>query len=83
MQHTCTLQLTHFEKYNTNVLFLPYAYDYVMWSCSITLFIAGFFGPQLFTTAIFGIKPVVYVEFIMYVAGVITSHPVIAYNIYK
>ncbi|KAL7040048.1 hypothetical protein ACKWTF_000239 [Chironomus riparius] len=75
--------LTHFEKYNTNVLFLPYAYDYVMWSCSFTLLIAGIFGPKLFVTPIFGITPTVYVELIMYVSGSLTSHPVIAWNIYK
>lgn len=75
--------LTHFEKYNTNVLFLPYAYDYVMWACSITLIIAGIVGPKLFVTPIFGITPTVYVEITMYVAGVLTSHPVIAWNIYK
>ncbi|XP_070495056.1 ethanolaminephosphotransferase 1 isoform X2 [Chironomus tepperi] len=75
--------LTHFEKYNTNVLFLPYAYDYVMWSCSFTLLIAGIFGPKLFVTPIFGITPTVYVELIMYISGLLTSHPVIAWNIYK
>lgn len=54
-----------------------------MWSCSFTLLIAGIFGPQLFVTPIFGITPTVYVELIMYVSGLLTSHPVIAWNIYK
>ena len=54
-----------------------------MWSCSFTLLIAGIFGPQLFVTPIFGITPTVYVELIMYVSGSLTSHPVIAWNIYK
>lgn len=77
------MQLTHFEKYNTGILFLPYAYDYVMWACSITLLIAGIAGPHLFVTPIFGYLPTLYVEIIMYVTGAITSHPVIAWNIYK
>lgn len=64
-------------------MFLPFAYDYVMWSCSITLILAGIIGPELFVTPIFGIKPTVYVEITMYSAGVLTSHPVIAWNIYK
>ncbi len=27
--------LTHFEKYNTGVLFLPWAYDFTMWVCEL------------------------------------------------
>jgi ethanolaminephosphotransferase len=77
------LQLTHFEKYNTGILFLPYGYDYVMWACSITLLVAGIFGPQLFVLEIFGHTVTFYVEIIMYLGGILTSHPVIAWNIYK
>jgi ethanolaminephosphotransferase len=83
IQNTCTLQLTHFEKYNTGVLFLPYAYDYVMISCSLALLIAGIFGPQIYVTPIYDIKPTLLVEISMYAGGLITSHPVIAWNIYK
>ncbi|CRL01603.1 CLUMA_CG014202, isoform A [Clunio marinus] len=75
--------LSHFEKYNTGVMFLPYAYDFVMWGCAITFLVAFFFGPSIFVTPIFGFTPTFLTEILCYTSGVISSHPIIAWNIYK
>lgn len=75
--------MTHFEKYNTGVMFLPWAYDFVMWGCTFGLLGAYFLGTAFFVTPIFGIRPALWLEIILYSACVITSHPLIVYNIYK
>lgn len=31
--------LTHFEKYNTGVMFLPWAYDFTMWVSSVLIYL--------------------------------------------
>lgn len=33
--------MTHFEKYNTGVMFLPWGYDFSMWGTILTFFLAG------------------------------------------
>ena len=35
---------SHWEKYNTGVLFLPWAYDFAMVSGSVLFVMAGIFG---------------------------------------
>ncbi|KAK9701843.1 CDP-alcohol phosphatidyltransferase, partial [Popillia japonica] len=39
--------LTHWEKYNTGVLFLPWSYDFSMWSVTIIFLIAGIYGHEV------------------------------------
>lgn len=62
---------------------MPWAYDPVMWGCSLALLFAAILGPQIYVTPIFGITPTVWLEITLYTSGVLTSHPVIAWNIYK
>ena len=76
-------QLSHFEKYNTKVMFLPWAYDATLWGCTFALLLAFICGPELFLTPIFGITPTLLLEVVLYTSGVLTSHTVIAWNIYK
>lgn len=64
-------------------MFLPWAYDLVMWGCSLALFGAYVLGPEFYITPIFGITPTVWLEITLYTSGVLTSHTVIAWNIYK
>lgn len=75
--------LPHVEKYITGVMFLPWGYDVLMWGVSLTLAATGVFGPEIWQIEIFGVKPCVYFEMALYLSGVLTSHPVILYNIYK
>lgn len=64
-------------------MFLPWAYDFVMWGCSFALLGAYVLGPRFYTTPIFGVTPTIWLELTLYTSGVLTSHTVIAYNIYK
>jgi ethanolaminephosphotransferase len=64
-------------------MFLPWTYDLVHWGCSLALLGAFVFGPELYITPIFGLSPTAWVEITLYTSGVLTSHPVIAWNIYK
>lgn len=75
--------LTHFEKYNTGVMFLPIAYDYVMCSICGALAITSLVGPWIWTRTYFGIMPRKFFEIVLYTSGPITSHWVILLNIYK
>ncbi|XP_058449656.1 ethanolaminephosphotransferase 1 isoform X2 [Malaya genurostris] len=75
--------LSHAEKYVTGVMFLPWGYDFVMWGVSLTLAITGICGPQIWQLTVFGVKPCFIFEMTLYISGMITSHPIIVYNIYK
>lgn len=75
--------LPHVEKYITGVMFLPWGYDFLMWGVSLTMAATGIFGPEIWQIPIFGVKPCLIFEITLYVSAMITSHPVIIYNIYK
>jgi ethanolaminephosphotransferase len=77
------LQFSHFEKYNTGVMFLPWGYDFTMWGCSLALLLAFAVGPELYVTPIFGYTPTFLTEVTLYTSGAITSYPMIVWNIYK
>ncbi|KAG4073529.1 hypothetical protein HA402_000753 [Bradysia odoriphaga] len=76
--------LTHFEKYNTGVLFLPWAYDFTMWGVTLTLLVTFLFGTNIWHTPLpGGIAPAFAFEWLLYISGIISSHPFIIYNVYK
>ncbi|XP_055545821.1 ethanolaminephosphotransferase 1 isoform X2 [Wyeomyia smithii] len=75
--------LSHAEKYVTGVMFLPWGYDFVMWGVSLTLAITGICGAGIWQNTVFGIKPCLIFEITLYVSGLVTSHPIILYNVYK
>lgn len=64
-------------------MFLPWGYDFVMWGCALTLFVAYVFGPSFYVTPIFGLTPTVLMEILLYSSGIVSSWTVIAWNIYK
>lgn len=64
-------------------MFLPWGYDFVMWGCAGVLFLAFAVGPSFYVTPIFGWSPTVLTEILLYTSGSLSSHPIIAYNIYK
>uniref|UniRef100_A0A1A9V854 SAM-dependent MTase TRM10-type domain-containing protein n=1 Tax=Glossina austeni TaxID=7395 RepID=A0A1A9V854_GLOAU len=75
--------LTHVEKYNTGVMFLPWAYDVTMWGVSLTMFITTLLGPSIWHYRIFfGLSMANMFEFVLIGSGIVTSHPIILKNIY-
>ncbi|CAD7079801.1 unnamed protein product [Hermetia illucens] len=76
--------LSHFEKYNTGVMFLPWGYDFTMWGVTLTLFASWCFGPEIWRHRLpYGIVPARVFEFILISSGLVTSHPIIIKNIYN
>lgn len=76
--------LTHFEKYNTGVMFLPWAYDFTMWGVTITLFLTWALGAEVWQHQLpYGVSCGRFFEVFLYVSGILSSHPFIVHNIYK
>ncbi|XP_059617247.1 ethanolaminephosphotransferase 1 isoform X2 [Phlebotomus argentipes] len=96
--------LTHFEKYNTGVMFLPWGYDFTMWvrpaiaqvsltiysvsssSQGVTIVLSVTFcvGPWLWRApTFFGLTPADSFLVLLVLSAVLSSHPVILWNIYK
>ena len=48
--------ISHWEKYNTGVMYLPWGYDIAMVSGSLIFLMVGIFGAQLFKLSLFGIN---------------------------
>ncbi|XP_017839996.2 ethanolaminephosphotransferase 1 isoform X1 [Drosophila busckii] len=74
--------LTHFEKYNTGVMFLPWGYDFTMWGVCLMLFVATILGPGIYRYSFHGITVANVFEVGLVASGVLTSHPFIIRNIY-
>uniref|UniRef100_A0A1B0A4H0 Uncharacterized protein n=1 Tax=Glossina pallidipes TaxID=7398 RepID=A0A1B0A4H0_GLOPL len=75
--------LTHVEKYNTGIMFLPWAYDVTMWGVSLTMFITTLLGPSIWHYRIFfDLSMANMFEFVLIGSGIVTSHPIILKNIY-
>lgn len=74
--------MTHFEKYNTGVMFLPWGYDFSMWGTIITFLIAGIFGAEFWQFQIGNWTAGNILEMLLYISSLISNVPVISYNIY-
>ncbi|XP_075154030.1 ethanolaminephosphotransferase 1 isoform X2 [Haematobia irritans] len=76
--------LTHVEKYNTGVMFLPWGYDFTMWGVSLTLFLTTIVGPGIwrYRIAAYNISMANIFEVVLIGSGIVTSHPIILKNIY-
>ncbi|CAG9578787.1 unnamed protein product [Danaus chrysippus] len=76
--------LTHWEKYNTGVMFLPWGYDFTMLGSCILLLVTSLIGPSAWhVTLPGGLTPGVVFEIVLYFSAIITSQTVILWNIYK
>ena len=62
---------------------MPHGFDYLMWSLTLVLAAAAILRSTFWTTDIFGWKPTVIFEFLLYSSSSLTSYPVIGWNIYK
>ncbi|XP_033174561.1 ethanolaminephosphotransferase 1 [Bombus impatiens] len=76
--------LTHWEKYNTGVLFLPWGYDLSMVGTIIVFVISSIGGHKAWKIVFPGGIPVgVMFEVLLYVTAIVSSLPVVLWNIYK
>ncbi|XP_037959817.1 ethanolaminephosphotransferase 1 isoform X2 [Teleopsis dalmanni] len=74
--------LTHVEKYNTGVMFLPWGYDFTMWGVSSVLFFTSIVGPGVWRARFYSLTMANVFEIILIGSGIVTSHPIIIKNIY-
>ncbi|CAH0696205.1 unnamed protein product [Spodoptera exigua] len=76
--------ISHWEKYNTGVLFLPWGYDFSMWASTAFFLWTGVKGTGFYKKYVFGGYTLANVfEVLIYGTGVVTNLPVALYNIYK
>lgn len=76
--------LSHWEKYNTGVLFLPWGYDFSMWASTFVFLWTGVRGTVFYKKYAFGSYTLANVfEFVIYGTGVITNLPVALYNVHQ
>ncbi|XP_063363203.1 ethanolaminephosphotransferase 1 [Cydia amplana] len=76
--------LTHWEKYNTGVMFLPWGYDFTMIGSCFLLLITSAIGPTAWRVALpGGLTPGVVFELVLYLSAMLTSQTTILFNIYK
>ncbi|XP_050318348.1 ethanolaminephosphotransferase 1 isoform X1 [Bactrocera neohumeralis] len=75
--------LTHVEKYNTGVMFLPWGYDCTMWGVSLMLFFTTLVGPEIWHARPFlGLSMANLFEIVLIGSAMVSSHPIIIKNIY-
>ncbi|CAG4938657.1 unnamed protein product [Colias eurytheme] len=73
--------VSHWEKYNTGILYLPWGYDLSMWVSSIMFLVAGLHGPQVYKTHILGMTFVQALEVAIHATGLFTTLPIAVYNV--
>ncbi|XP_041969870.1 ethanolaminephosphotransferase 1-like isoform X2 [Aricia agestis] len=75
--------ISHWEKYNTGVLFLPWGYDFSMWTSTFVFLWTGLKGTGFYKRYLFGSYTLANAfEWLIYGTGVFTNLPVAVYNIY-
>lgn len=75
--------ISHWEKYSTGILYLPWGYDVSMWMSSLLFILEGVYGPGIFKFYIFGGHSFVSIfEVIIHLVGLLTTLPVAIYNVY-
>ena len=74
---------SHWEKYNTGILFLPWGYDGAMIVVIFLFTITGVFGHELWYFSLWnGFTASHLFEFLFYFSALITNVPVVLWNIY-
>nr|XP_022915245.1 ethanolaminephosphotransferase 1 [Onthophagus taurus] len=75
--------LTHWEKYNTGLLFLPWGYDFSMWCAVFVFLVGGIWGHEAWHFTLPGnISSGGMFELMLYISSAITNVPVVFYNVY-
>jgi len=79
-----TFYITHWEKYNTGVLFLPWGYDFSMISTTLLFFVTYFMGHEGWKVKLTETVTTGHVmEVIFYLTSICATLPIVLYNIYK
>jgi len=74
---------SHWEKYNTGVLYLPWGYDASMLACFLVFIVSGFGGHEIWKFHLpFGYTSGNMMEFLLYAGSIGLSMPVSCYNVY-
>jgi len=73
---------SHWEKYNTGILFLPWAYDLSMVAGSIMFLVSGLISVNVFRFQVLGVSFANLMEFCMY-SGAVLMVPMSVVNVYK
>lgn len=75
--------VSHWEKYNTGVLYLPWGYDLGMWGSSLMYFATYIWGYTLWKHKLpFGLKPGLILEAILHISAC-GNLPMVFYNLYN
>ncbi|XP_024869394.1 ethanolaminephosphotransferase 1-like [Temnothorax curvispinosus] len=76
--------LSHWEKYNTGVLFLPWGYDASMLATVIVFTLTSIGGHEAWKFELpGGISAGIMFEMLFYVSALVSNLPVVLWNIYK
>ncbi|XP_043278304.1 ethanolaminephosphotransferase 1-like [Venturia canescens] len=76
--------LSHWEKYNTGVLFLPWGYDASMLATIIVFILTSIGGHKAWKFMLpGGISAGIMFEMLLYVSAIVSNLPVVLWNIYK
>lgn len=79
-----TFYMSHWEKYNTGVLFLPWGYDLSMLATTAVFVVTYVFGHELWKFKVYkGVATGHLLELLFYLSSVVSSLPVVLWNIYK
>ncbi|XP_012273666.1 ethanolaminephosphotransferase 1 [Orussus abietinus] len=76
--------LSHWEKYNTGVLFLPWGYDASMLATILVFVLTSIGGHEAWKFELpGGISAGIMFEMLLYVSAIVSNLPVVLWNIYK
>lgn len=76
--------ISHWEKYNTGVLFLPWGYDFGMWGSTFMYLGAYFFGSGIFHVPLTpsGLTCGHFLELVLHISA-LSNIPMVFYNLYR
>ncbi|XP_063983253.1 ethanolaminephosphotransferase 1-like isoform X2 [Diachasmimorpha longicaudata] len=76
--------LSHWEKYNTGVLFLPWGYDVSMVGTILVFLVTFFAGHEFWKFDLLGgLTAGIIFETLLYASAIVSNLPVVLWNIYK
>lgn len=74
---------SHWEKYNTGVLYLPWGYDISMWGSTIMYLVTWFYGYGVWKkTFPLGITMGILMEAVLHISA-LSNMPMVVYNVYS
>jgi ethanolaminephosphotransferase len=74
--------VSHWEKYNTGVLYLPWGYDFGMWGSTIMYLATWYYGFTLWKNPLFGMSPGIILEFVLHISAM-SNLPMVFINLYN